>query len=206
MQTLMAHQIQIKGSSRNIDTLELTNYLCQAVLKLRDRNNQQQAIELLGTAGAIPTCILITEIITKNISGLSQITSFEQDNINDDQESPSIGIKIKLTYNPTEVEMNQPGYQQKSVDQNNKNNNWDDLYQFIMMYSNDLSKFKNHDQKRQLFNRKSINQFQSQVQKQQVINLTNQNNYDQRTFVYNSNLERNDVNRSTMKTRGNSRK
>ncbi|CAK60808.1 unnamed protein product (macronuclear) [Paramecium tetraurelia] len=130
-----------------MDTLELTNYLCQSEQKLRDRNYQQQAIEQLGTEGFISICDLIQEVITKTTSGLSQITPFKSiyrnyNNTRNDQESPSIGIRIKLTYNPTEAEMRQSGHQMREQDPRNQKRNQNDLYQSIKKYSSELSTIK----------------------------------------------------------------
>ncbi|CAD8121812.1 unnamed protein product [Paramecium sonneborni] len=201
----MPYQIKIEGHSRKMNINNLANYLCQTLLKLRDRNNQYQAVELLGNSSAIPTCILIAEIITKNTPGLSQITYFQQQDNKHDYESCSTGIKIRLTYNPTEVELQQPGFQQKEVD-NRLQNNWDDLYKFVMMYSNNLSMFKKQSEKREISNKSQINQVQSQFQQQLTNSFIIQNNEDPRTFVYTCKLGIDNVNRSKMKTRGNQRK
>ncbi|CAD8195947.1 unnamed protein product [Paramecium octaurelia] len=197
--------IQIVALSPQSESQQIiTGYLCQAVLKLRDRNNLQQAIELVGTSNAIPICVLIAEIITTNSPGLSQITYFQKDNKTQDQQSSQIGIRIKLTYQPTESEMREPGFQQRKVDPL-KQHNWDDLYKFILLYSKDLSMIKNHEIIRLLSDEKQMDQRSSYSSRHQSESHITKNNCDPNSFVYTSNHGTDDANRSKIKTRGQKR-
>ncbi|CAK58208.1 unnamed protein product (macronuclear) [Paramecium tetraurelia] len=207
MQISLPHQIHITSLNPQSDSQQIiTGYLCQSVLKLRDRKNLQQAIELVGTSNAIPICVLIAEIITKNSPGLSQITYFQKDNKTQDQESSQIGIRIRLTYQPTEAEMREPGYQLREVDPL-KQHNWDDLYKFILTYSKDLSMIKNHGKEilRLQSEEKQLDQSSSQSLCHQSESHITMNNYDSNSFVYTSDRGIDDANRSKLKTRGQKR-
>ncbi|CAD8179055.1 unnamed protein product [Paramecium pentaurelia] len=128
-------------------------------------------------------------------------------------QSFQVGIKIKLNYKPTETEMRESGHQQKQVDQI-KQNTWDDLCKFVTMHSKKFFLLINYmksykyclEYKRSLLNKKYIDtiSFQSLYHQKESHIIKNIN--DTKLFVFIWNVRIDDVNRSTIKIRGQKRK
>ncbi|CAD8070094.1 unnamed protein product [Paramecium sonneborni] len=132
--------IMVKGKSTQD---QIASYLVQVVLGLRDKENTQQSIRLLGCGQAIHHTILVAEIIRSRIQGLYSISEIESkqsqiNNNNDQQQQDQFfnpAIRITLTMNPTEDEKLMPGFQEPNEVKDDKNI---ELFDYVMMYIRNL--------------------------------------------------------------------
>ncbi|CAD8079132.1 unnamed protein product [Paramecium primaurelia] len=133
---------------------QIASYLVQAILGLRDRENKSESIRLSGSGSAIPNVILVAEIIRARLKGLSSIVTLENvhKEINENGQKSIISIpaiRIKLTCNPTQEELQQPGYQAPGDVQDDKKI---ELFDYIMIYAKNLYFFKWKDGQKQNYN------------------------------------------------------
>ncbi|CAD8153307.1 unnamed protein product [Paramecium pentaurelia] len=136
--------IMIKGKSTQD---QIASYLVKVVLGLRDKENTQKSVKLLGSGAAIPHAILVAEIIRSRIKGVNSITQFEsmekdiQDQDNKEQSFHLFipAIRITLTMNPTEEEKLMPGFQIQNEVGDDKNI---ELFDYVMMYIRNLYYWK----------------------------------------------------------------
>ncbi|CAD8074638.1 unnamed protein product [Paramecium sonneborni] len=132
--------IMVKGKSTQD---QIASYLVKVILGLRDKENIQQAVRLLGCGSAIPNTILVAEIMRSRIKGLYSISEFEsklqqRNNPNDQQQQLQFfnpAIRIKLTMNPTEDEKLMPGFQEPNEVDDDKHI---ELFDYVMMYIRNL--------------------------------------------------------------------
>ncbi|KAM3129033.1 hypothetical protein pb186bvf_018877 [Paramecium bursaria] len=142
----MTEQIMIRGSEGAPNIQQISYYLVQTVLTLRDRQNLSQSVTLRGTGSAITICILIAEIVNKKLSNISQVVEFNSINYkgkNNKPDQKSTEIRVKLTYQPTEDDKKQPGFQQYDT---NLTQGWDKLHDFVGLYVKDLALAKEQRQ------------------------------------------------------------
>ncbi|CAD8182313.1 unnamed protein product [Paramecium pentaurelia] len=133
---------------------QIASYLVQAILGLRDRENKNESIRLSGSGSAIPNVILVAEIIRARLKGLSSIVTLENvhKEINENGQKSIISIpaiRIKLTCNPTQEELQQPGYQAPGDVQDDKKI---ELFDYIMIYAKNLYFLKQKDGQKQNYN------------------------------------------------------
>ncbi|CAD8158461.1 unnamed protein product [Paramecium octaurelia] len=144
--------IKVKGKSTQD---QIASYLVKVVLGLRDKENTQKSVKLLGSGSAIPHAILVAEIIRSRIKGVNSITQFEsmpkenkeQNDKYQDNQFYIPAIRITLTMTPTEEEKLMPGFQLENEVGEDKHI---ELFDYVMMYIRNLyfSKGNFQDQKR----------------------------------------------------------
>ncbi|CAD8183042.1 unnamed protein product [Paramecium octaurelia] len=160
---------------------QIAQYLVKAVLFLRDRDNKNESVRLYGAGSAIPNVILVAEIIRARFKGLSSIATFENMkkniDVKENGETKNIpivipAIRIKLTCNPTQEELDQPGYQAPGEV---KANGKFDLFSYVMIYAKNLYISKNkkpRPNKDYSYSNKFQNEKQKQPQEDRVALIT----------------------------------
>ncbi|CAD8087301.1 unnamed protein product [Paramecium primaurelia] len=144
---------------------QIAQYLVKAVLLLRDRENQSESVRLSGIGSAISNVILVAEIIRARFKGLSSIATLEniEKQIEDNEVKSKIyipKITIKLTCNPSQEELQQPGYQAPGDVKDDKKF---ELFQYVMIYAKNLF-FLRENRQRQNKNQSQQNEKVGQSQ------------------------------------------
>ncbi|CAD8184560.1 unnamed protein product [Paramecium pentaurelia] len=139
---------------------QIAEYLVKAVLLLRDRENQSESVRLFGCGKAIPNVILVAEIIRARFKGLSSITTLEnlEQQIEENGVKSKIyisAIRIKLTCNPSQEELQQPGYQAPGDVKDDKKF---ELFQYVMIYTKNLFFLRGENRQRQYKNQSQQNE------------------------------------------------
>ncbi|CAK85659.1 unnamed protein product (macronuclear) [Paramecium tetraurelia] len=157
--------IKIKSKSSQD---QIAQYLVKAVLFLRDRDNKSESVRLFGAGSAIPNAILVAEIVRARFKGLSSIATFENMQksieVNENGQTKKIqiaipAIRIKLTCNPTQEELNQPGYQEPGEVKDEKKF---ELFPYVMIYAQNLFFSRENKPKQNKQNREDNNKQSNQ--------------------------------------------